>query len=552
MSSTLLHTPLPQPAEGIHIRNTALALATKSKAVDTASDLLRNASKRLDRTTSKSQSEWTDLLRLKRSAQWKIEARPAQVPPHAAPSLAPFLPNIPIEKMARDLCIFCGIEESGYRWRQAGLVRLNNNLSAEKGKSKEKLSIPERLEGRRRMCMKVSFLGLTQEESKYRPTVEAPHEDDMHSALMQVQEELFEEEIFAEVIEHNSTIIIGLSLRCLPLIVCLQLIREARDQPHGIIATRNSLEIRQEDAFKLTINMEDIEDLRPTDNASNSSSPSVTDTFAHLLLLVARLQMIQIYRRRRQAKATSTSDASSTGSSVNISNALRQLVLYYRHSSKLSELLTNCVQALRRSRIFGDDVDLDFVRCLNSPDTILRSAMSGSLNLQGCACLSMASQTLNLTFSGPSSIVVHLPTRNLPIRNIEDFVAILKRIIQAAILKELEILLRSIISEGPDTAHWEVLPTPKAVGKRTPALARKRAKDAVEEAEVEAFISILPSVAIEMSTAFEVKITLQAQVSARGSQSVNRKTILEYSSTGQLGQDGTELHEWLRNSIGQL
>lgn len=101
--------------------------------------------------------------------------------------------------MAKDLCIFCGIDEAAYRWRQAGLVRLDNASGSDKGKGKEKLSVPERLEGRRRMCIKVAIDGVTSQELEYTPTIDTPHEDDMHSALVQVQQELFEEEIFAEV-----------------------------------------------------------------------------------------------------------------------------------------------------------------------------------------------------------------------------------------------------------------------------------------------------------------------------------------------------------------
>lgn len=204
ISSSLLHTPLPPPAEGIHVRNTALALATKTKAIDTASDLLLNASKRLDSTTNKSQSEWTDLLRLKRSGQWRIEARPAQVPPRTGTSSTPFVPNIPIDKMARDLCIFCGIEESAYRWRQAGLVRLDSGTATSGGKEREKLNIPERLEGRRRMVVRLNIDGLFPEDSVYRPAVDTPHGEDIHSTLIQVQQELFEEEIFAEVYFDNA------------------------------------------------------------------------------------------------------------------------------------------------------------------------------------------------------------------------------------------------------------------------------------------------------------------------------------------------------------
>lgn len=552
MSSSLLHTPLPPPAEGLHLRNTALAFATKTKAIDTASELLKNASRRLDRTTNRSQSEWADLLRLKRSGQWKMEARAAQVPPQGSSVLAPFIPNIPVDKMARDLCIFCGIEEAAYRWRQVGLVRLNNNnITHEKGKGKGKLSIPERLEGRRRMCIKVNMLGMAPEESKYRPTVGTPHEDDMHSALMQVQEELFEEEIFAEV--SNIEKFAKLTMQFHSADICIQLIREARDQPYGITATRNTLEIRHEDTFELTISMEEVEELQPAGPSVDTSASSVTESLAHLLLIVTRLQMIQIYRKRREAKTVAKSDASSIGTPINISSSLRQLLLYHWHSSRLSVLLISCVKALRRSRIFGDDIRCDFVRCLNSPDTVLKSAMSGAPNLQGCACLTMGSQSLNLTFSGPSSIIIHLPTRNTPMRNIEDFVAIFKRIIQAALLKELETLMHSIITEVTDSAQWEVLPTPKAIGKRTPALARKIGKDATDQTEVEAFLWILPSVAIDTGNTFETTITLQVQASARGSQSANHKKTFEYSSSDQAQtQDSDSLHEWLRSSVGQL
>jgi hypothetical protein len=121
------------------------------------------------------------------------------VPYQAGPSSAAFLPNIPVDKMAKDLCIFCGFEEAEYRWRQAGLVRLDNASEIGKGKGKQKLNIPERLEGRRRMCMSLTIDDVTAEEIAFSPSVSVPDEDDLHAILFQVQQELFEEEIFAEV-----------------------------------------------------------------------------------------------------------------------------------------------------------------------------------------------------------------------------------------------------------------------------------------------------------------------------------------------------------------
>ncbi|KAK9897328.1 hypothetical protein P389DRAFT_194953 [Cystobasidium minutum MCA 4210] len=521
MSSSSLHTPLPPPADAIHLRNTALSLATKTKAIDTASDLLRSASKRLDRTTNKSQSEWTDLLRLKRSGQWKIEARPAQVPPQAGPSSAPFLPNIPIDKMAKDLCIFCGIEEAAYRWRQAGLVRLDNAANADKGKGKDKLNVPERLEGRRRMCVKVTIEGVIPKALEYRPTLEDPHEDDMHTALVQVQQELFEEEIFAE------------------------LIREARDQPAGITATRNSIEIRHPNYFTLTVVMEDLDVIRETASESSKSSSS---PLPQLLLLLARLQMIQIYKRRRRRTSRIIKDTpSSRESGVNITSTLRQLLLYYRHASSMKELLSKCTDALRSSALFDEAISLDFAACLSSPDSLLEALTSTAMVLEGTASLMMGSQSLNLSFSGASSVNIHLPTRNLPIRNVQDFSIILKRILKAAILKELEDTLKAVLKDVVQPASWEVIPTPKAVSKATSALARKTGlDDKLGKSEVEAYISILPTVAISQALPFAVDITLEAKVSARHTETAMRKTF-----TSSLRDEQT-LHAWLRAAVETL
>lgn len=294
--------------------------------------------------------------------------------------------------------------------------------------------------------------------------------------------------------------------------------------------------------------MEDVEDIEK--NSSAEADPSFTaHPLPHLLVVMTRLQMIQLYRKRRRSKSTSVEAASIKDVPISLTNALRQVLLYYRHSSRLKQLLLSCMKALKSSSIFGRDLSLDFASYLSSPESTLKSLSSFSMTLEGSACLYMASQSLNLSFSGSSAVTIHLPTRNLPIRNLEDFSTILKRIIKAAILKQVENTLKTVLAEIADGSEWEVLPTPKAVGKGTAALARKKTKHNSEADKVQAFVSILPTVTV--TPAFEVQITSEAQASARESELVLRKTFRSFDSARD-GAADESLEDWLRSTIPQL
>jgi len=105
--------------------------------------------------------------------------------------------HIQIDKLAKDLCIFCGIEEAKVQWRQAGLARLKEDRKG-KGKAVERLDIPEKLEGRRRLAVALR-LSPQADLALFYPQDVNEEGQDLHSALERAQRELFEEEIFAEV-----------------------------------------------------------------------------------------------------------------------------------------------------------------------------------------------------------------------------------------------------------------------------------------------------------------------------------------------------------------
>lgn len=291
--------------------------------------------------------------------------------------------------------------------------------------------------------------------------------------------------------------------------------------------------------------MQDIEDLSNSTATGHSTSAQPVDVLPHLLLVVARMQMIQLYRLRRHQRSITAGDKGNTVQPVNITATIRRLVLYYRHAYTLKQLLSSCRSALLASGVFGSDLSLDFASCLSSPQAILSSLSSNKLDLEGSACLSMASQSLNLTFSGASSITVHLPTRNLPIRNVEDFCTILKRILKAAVLKQLETTLKAVLADVADPSTWEVIPTPKAVGKGTPAFARKMVTVPAGTSEAEAFVSVLPSVNITRSRRYESLVTLEVSV-ARQNGLVARKT---FQSTAD---EDANLERWLREKLQRL
>lgn len=112
--------------------------------------------------------------------------------------------TVQVDKLAKDICVFCGIEEAKLEWRQAGLARAvdRESMSAKgKGKEKEqdKIRLPERLEGRRRLGVTLR-LGNNVARTTYMPRLVAHGLDaDFDAHLLEAQQELFEEEIFAEV-----------------------------------------------------------------------------------------------------------------------------------------------------------------------------------------------------------------------------------------------------------------------------------------------------------------------------------------------------------------
>lgn len=290
--------------------------------------------------------------------------------------------------------------------------------------------------------------------------------------------------------------------------------------------------------------MEDVEGIR--DKAtSQSSSASPHRALPSLLLLLARLQMTQIYRRRRERTTTVGAGSKSQSVPVNITKALRQLLFYYRHASLVRQVLSGCMKTFQDCGLFEQKLSLDFAGCLDSPASILQALSVEALSLEGVACLTMGSQKLNLSFSGSSAIVIHLPTRNLPIGNMQDFIIILKRILKAAILQELEANLKKILDGTPNSDAWEVLPTPKAVTKTTTFLARKLAdkNKKLKEAEVEAYISILPTVTTVSSDPYQIEIALAATVSTRHSNFASRRT---FSSAVD---SEPNLLDWLKDKI---
>lgn len=302
--------------------------------------------------------------------------------------------------------------------------------------------------------------------------------------------------------------------------------------------------------------MKDVDEIREAanaktiaENSQSTSHPSLlSSTLPQFLLLLARLQMIQIYKRRRQrlSRTLGRDSKATRESTVNITNILRRLLLYYRHAFTVKQLLVSCVEALQAIEVFNQDINLDFAACLSSPESILEAISSSSIVLEGTACLTMGSQPLNLSFSGATSIIIHLPTRNLPIRNMQDFCIILKRILKAAILKELESTLKTVLSDSSDSAEWQVIPTPKAVGKGTPALARKVQKGKSANAEIEAFISILPNVVMSPLEPYKVEVMLEAKSSSRETDLVNRKLFSSSENTK------TNLESWLRATVQHL
>jgi hypothetical protein len=63
-----------------------------------------------------------------------------------------------------------------------------------------------------------------------------------------------------------------------------QFIREAREQPYGITATRNAIEVRHPGAFGLTIKMMDVVTLEEARELYSTSSDAVLAFLPQLIL----------------------------------------------------------------------------------------------------------------------------------------------------------------------------------------------------------------------------------------------------------------------------
>ena len=196
LSATSLHTPLPAPPESVHLQGTALSYSTKASATKTAAVVLRSASKRLQRTTSSTQAEWTDLIRLDRGGQWPLQARGAPGSSRDIDS------RVPIDKMAKDVCLSCGIDEAAIQWRQGGLVRFKERDVKGRGRMRDIFDVPERLEGRRRLCISATLAN--GQSSYFGPLVKENDVQELNAFLTDVQLELFEEELFGQVCSQSS------------------------------------------------------------------------------------------------------------------------------------------------------------------------------------------------------------------------------------------------------------------------------------------------------------------------------------------------------------
>ena len=384
--------------------------------------------------------------------------------------------------MAKDLCIYCGIEEAKVQWRQAGLARLKDRKGkgrATDRQARELLNIPERIEGRRRLAIQLRLNWLPVEmhegELSYAPiSMDAEFGDagNINMQLSYTQMELFEEEIFAEVI------------------------REARESSYEISATRDAITISSSEAFSLTLRMMSIDDL-PAVGQSPSSHPAI---LAQLVSALFRLSMIEIYKVRRKdltaegpGPGPSPSPGPGPGSAPprtqpHILPPLMGLLTYFVHVSSVKQILRSVLAAFSDLDIFSDnntpdqgDLSLDFIYSLDSSLDIIAAWQpgSGQLRLGGCATLSLGSRSIDLTFSPPKNMTLHLPNKHLNLSSSnEQLILVLQQAVRAALLDKLTAVLESSVHSA---GSWEVLPTPKVISADTRALARRRnGKDIVE------------------------------------------------------------------------
>lgn len=276
------------------------------------------------------------------------------------------------------------------------------------------------------------------------------------------------------------------------------------------------------------VSLDDLQDEHP----ENSHSPE--QSLPHLLLLFAKLKMLEIYKRRRRSQSQSTKTKLST--SPTITEVLRNFILYYQLTYKLKQILGCATQAIRSCGIFDPEaVRFDFTGLFASPGRLTSSAILDEMTLGGTACLIMGSQRLNITFSGPSSIVLHLPSRDVSLSSVNDFITLLKRILQSAVLKQLEQSLEMRFKNADDSSAWQILPIPKLVQKGSSALAQKLIpasvnKEATSSSSVEAFISATPKVQMTLSEECQCEIIVEAIAISRKSDREMRETFTSQGS----------------------
>ena len=446
LKATSLKTPIPAPTEQAHLTTTGLSLGSKSKALSTSADVLRNAGQRLRTTTDTAQAEWTELLRIKRGGEWRMEAR-ASASASGAGSTSEYAN---IDRLARDVCVFCGIDEASAAWRQAGLARFNDSKGKGRATDQATFKLPDRIGGRRRLALSVSFGSAARATYTYAPEALSAEISDTHSQLAQLQVELFEEELFA------------------------RLIQEVRDGDLDAEATRDSLELRiPEHEATLRLHM----------LASGSKQAAVSTNpeqglqhLPELLHAVARLAMLRLYKRRRRRNTTKDLADQIIPHLI----AVTQYVLFVR---QIRERLQDAADACRRSGVYSsaDSVVLHFDACTDAVSDITADLASESdeerggpiLRLGGSATFIIGSRSLHFTFRAPATLIVHLPDRDLALDVNAQLRLILQQAVLAATLGQVAILLQDLCHACPD---WQSETLPKTIDSTTRALAKQKSE----------------------------------------------------------------------------
>lgn len=473
LSASLLHVPLPPPSEQVLLNNMALSFATKVKSVGAASSVLRKASQRLGRTTNTTQNEWTELLRLKRAGEWRLEAHGSRVPASSLDVGAP----VNIDKLAKDVFVFCGIEEAQLQWRQAGIARLKDSTTPTSGTDeKGSFRFAERVEGRRRLAVKISLsraIASTMDDVKpddredYEYTPLSLTKDDeestagVTSSLSRAQRELFEEELFA------------------------QIVHEARESSHKVNATRESITLTfQADQGKpiaITFTMVP-SDTTPRDASSTTRESARNVPLARIAHAVVRLALVEIYRsRRRNLQITSAQTAiAMPADPPRLLPLLVELLTYYAYVTNFRNHLLAIRNTVAGLCIFDAQRPLlvDFVGLLDEPNDVWTGLQNGATSEGGQAVrlgssiiLQLGDHSLHFTLSSSKyTTILHLPERDVTLPSRSEVDTVLQQGVRAAVLGQLEHVLNNATN---GKQGWEVLPTPPNIGKNARALARR-------------------------------------------------------------------------------